>query len=159
MWWNTATLVVALGALIISILAYGAQRRQADFALALRLHTDLATGEVARARDVLGTVVHSGMRTDKVDLVEERAAYFTLLWSVERVQAGRRTIDQGWFRRRPLEFLDQLVRWHVEYWAAHQQEVKQALEAGLGSKIDDSQARDAFHGLVAAVAGPGPRSE
>jgi hypothetical protein len=99
------------------------------------------------------------MRTDKVDLVEARAAYFTLLWSVERVQAGRRTIDRGWFRRRPLEFLDQLVRWHVEYWAAYQQEVKQALEAGLGSKIDDSQARDAFHGLVAAVAGPSTQSE
>lgn len=153
MWWNAASIVVAGGALIISIMAYGTQRRQADFALALRLHTDLTTGEVAQARDILGAIVHNGMRTDQVDLAEARAAYFTLMWSMERVAAGRLTIDQGWFRRRPLRFLDRLVGWHIAYWADHRQQVKEALEAGLATEIHDKHVRVAFDRLTTAVVG------
>jgi hypothetical protein len=70
-----------------------------------------------------------------LDLGEARTAYFTLLWSVERVAAGRLTIDQGWFRRRRPRFLDQLVSWQVAYWADHRQQVKEALEAGLAAEI------------------------
>jgi hypothetical protein len=150
---SVVSIMIAGGTLMFSVITYGMQRTQADFALALRLHTDLTTGEVAQARDILGTIVHTGMRTDQVDLAEARAAYFTLMWSLERIEAGRRTIARGWFGRRALRFLNELVDWHVAYWADNRQPVKEALEAGLGAEIDDEEVRAGFDSLVIAVTG------
>ncbi|MFD7283902.1 hypothetical protein ACFV80_44680 [Streptomyces sp. NPDC059862] len=115
-----ATLVISIVSLCTSIAVFCWQRQHGDFDLARLLHADLTGGEVAKTRDVLGTLVHSpGSIRDDV-LPEVRTAYFTLLWCFERLYAGRRAIqDGGTANCRPLRFLDRLTSSQLAYWAVN----------------------------------------
>ena len=140
--------MLSVGALGISIAAFGRQRRQEDFGLARELHSDLTTGEVARAREDLGTLVHDGSRIKDEDLPRVRTAYFTLLWCFERIYAGRCAIaDRRFMRNRPLEFLDRMIRWQVGYWAENMDEARSELGRRLGVQISDESSREALAAL------------
>ncbi|MFJ8535462.1 hypothetical protein [Streptomyces sp. NPDC093591] len=88
--------MISIVSLCTSIAVFYWQRWHGDFDLARILHADLTGGEVAKARDLLGTLVHSPGSFRDDGLPEARTAYFTLLWCFERLYVGRqrpRTLD------------------------------------------------------------------
>ncbi|MDB4897080.1 MAG: hypothetical protein JWN15_3342 [Firmicutes bacterium] len=150
--WTGIATVVSLLAFATAAAAHVRQRRAEDFRLARDLHVDLTTGEVAKAREVLGTLVHDGSRIKDEDIPRVRTSYFTLLWCFERIYAGRCAIADGWtFGNRPLRFLDRLVVWQVEYWAENLGPAKEALEARLGVQLSDGKSRLALDALNQAI--------
>lgn len=153
--WTGASAVVALIALAVSVAAFFVQRKYGDFELARTLHADLTTGDVARAREDLGTLVHDPQRINEGDLLRVRASYFTLLWCFERIYAGRCTIASRsrHARRRPLRFLDSMIRWQLEYWAGNLPQVRTELERRLGSPLSDSRSLEGFEALKREVLG------
>ncbi|SDP62095.1 hypothetical protein SAMN04487981_12933 [Streptomyces sp. cf386] len=148
---EVVTLVISIVSLCTSISVFYWQRRHGDFDLARLLHADLTGGEVAKARDVLGALVHTpGSIRDDV-FPEVRTAYFTLLWCFERLYAGRRAIqDGGTASRRPLRFLDRLISSQLAYWAVNLPRVRGELERRLGP-IEDEQSLWAFEELKRSV--------
>lgn len=86
------------------------------YELVRRLHEDLTTGEVLRARSVLGHVVHSKhVIGAAVPLRDALDAYFSLLWCFERIHAGHRVVAasqasgaQAFFRH--------LFQCHIDEW-------------------------------------------
>lgn len=150
--WAAISAAVSLLALGAAVAVYWGQRQQADFALARSLHADLTTGEVAKAREDLGTLVHDPRLIADAELPRVRTSYFALLWCFERVYAGRRTIAAG--RRasnRPLVFLDEMIGWQVEYWSKNLADVKDELERRLGVSVSDGDSREAFDRLCAEL--------
>ncbi|MEU5316949.1 hypothetical protein AB0G67_09510 [Streptomyces sp. NPDC021056] len=146
--WTGATAVVSLFALGTAIAAYRRQRRSEDFKLARDLHSDLTSGEVARAREDLGTLVYDGSRIADDDLPRVRNSYFAVLWCFERIYAGRCAIADGWFfENRPLKLLDRLVGWQVRWWSENVGDVKEVLEDRLGVPLSDGNSRLALEAL------------
>ena len=83
-----ATLIGSIGALATAAIAYAIamqlktrERRQAIASI----HFDLTTGEVASARDAIGTVLYGG-GLDKAREQEAIAALFRLYWAIQRAE-------------------------------------------------------------------------
>jgi hypothetical protein len=138
-----STLIALLSA-AVAVLVFLRQRRQSDFELARSLHQDLTSGEVARARDLLGTVHYAGSRTlaDAGAAEAVRAAYFTVLWCFERIHAGRLVLARSPAAR---AFLDELIRWHVAEWWRGLDYVKTALIAHFGELYDADSRKSLDH--------------
>ncbi|WJV51752.1 hypothetical protein [Streptomyces flavofungini] len=148
---GVVTLVISIVSLCTSMAVFYWQRRHGDFDLARMLHADLTTGEVARARDVLGTFIHDPRTLDSEDLRDVRTAYFTVLWCFERLYAGRRAIrDGGAASRRPLRFLDHMISGQVSYWDQNLPWIREELEQHPGG-VHDSESLRAFTELRHAV--------
>ena len=80
-WVNAAcTLAIAAVAGIYALIGIRRDRR----GVWAEIHRDLTTGEVALARDVVGTVIYSGWRARHLPKVELMRALFVLYWGVER---------------------------------------------------------------------------
>ncbi|ALL79945.1 hypothetical protein AD006_32495 (plasmid) [Pseudonocardia sp. EC080610-09] len=172
--------VAALFSAYVAVRAYRISRdasQQHLFELARSLHEDLTTGAVQEARGTLGFVVHSGARLDRTTLPDCMDAYFRLLWSFERVWAGREVIRKAGARGAdkqpsPLGFLDDLVGWHVTEWARNigqrreavaregvtARELRPRLHAAARAGLDDADAFQAFEKLVISVLGTWPAS-
>jgi hypothetical protein len=149
---DVATIVstmLAAGALAVSISAFRGQRRREDFELARSLHEDLTSGEVALARDRLGTLVRSEGSLDPEEKRQAMTAYFTLLWCFERIDIGRQTLATR-PSKRPRQFLINSIRWHVEEWAEMLPEVRRRL-ADSPDELDDQDSRKALDRLAEAV--------
>jgi hypothetical protein len=164
--------------LVTSALAYQAQRRRLWLDLARSLHHELTTGEVAEARDPLGTLVYAD-DSSKVDPEVGRTAYFTVLWCFERIWAGREAIIRDYRpsepriiraflscldrvapqrsqvlrdrRRQPLRFLDELIAWHVETLGYVLPIAKAELGKRLGDRISDGSSLRGLTKLMQAV--------
>lgn len=150
--WAAVSAVAAVLALSAAVAVYLAQRQREDFSLACSLHADLTGGEVAQAREALGTLVNDPDRIDEDDLPRVRTSYFTILWCFERIEAGRRSLSAGWkVGNRPVAFLDEVVGWQVEYWHKNLPAVKAELEHRLGMPISDDRSRAAFERLSRAL--------
>lgn len=148
---DVATLMISIVSLCTSMAVFYWQRRHGDFDLARVLHTDLTSGEVAKARDLLGTLLRSPDAVGDDALPGVRTAYFTVLWSFERLYAGRRAIeDGGTASRRPLRFLDRLINWPLAYWSENLPRVREILEQRLGP-VEDDHSLHAFEELKRAV--------
>ncbi|WP_210594300.1 hypothetical protein [Streptomyces sp. GESEQ-35] len=144
---EAVTLVISIVSLSTSIAVFYWQSRHGDFDLARLLHADLTSGEVAKARDLLGTLLHSPNSMCDDDLPDVRTAYFTLLWCFERLYAGRRAIqDGGMASRRPLRFLDRLISGQLTYWSLNLPRVRDELQQRMGP-IEDEQSMWAFEEL------------
>ncbi|MGW0423284.1 hypothetical protein [Streptomyces sp. NPDC003015] len=151
---NAVTLVISLVSLCTSMTVFYWQRRHGDFDLARLLHADLTSGEVAKARDLLGTLLHSPGSFEPCNLPQARTAYFTVLWCFERLYAGRRAIeDGGTASRRPLRFLDLLITEQLTYWSVNLPRVRDELQQQLGT-LDDAQSVWAFEELKRTVLSP-----
>jgi hypothetical protein len=149
---DVATIVstlLAAGALAVSIAAFRGQRRREDFELARSLHEDLTSGEVAQARNRLGTLVRSEGSLGPDQRRQAMTAYFTLLWCFERIDIGRQTLAAR-PSQRALHFLINSIRWHVEEWAEMLPEVRRRLADG-SKEPDDGDSMNAFVKLVKAV--------
>jgi hypothetical protein len=148
---GVATLMISIVSLCTSMAVFYWQRRHGDFDLARVLHADLTSGEVAKARDLLGTLLHAPDTVADDVLPDIRTAYFTVLWCLERLYAGRRTIkDGGAASRRPLKFLDRLISGPLAYWSDNLPRVREVVEQRLGP-IEDDQSVQAFEELKLAV--------
>jgi len=148
---NAVTLVISIVSLSTSIAVFYWQRRHGDFDLARLLHADLTSGEVAKARDLLGTLLHSPNSVAADDLPHVRTAYFTVLWCFERLYAGRRAIeDGGTASRRPLRFLDLLISGQLTYWSANLPRIRDELQQRLGP-LEDTHSVWAFEELKRTV--------
>lgn len=141
----SSTLIALLSA-TVAILVFRRQRRQADFELARSLHQDLTSGDVAHARDLLATLHYPGSRVldDPAGAEAIRSAYFTVLWSFERVHAGRQVLANAPAAR---TFLDDLIRWHVAEWWQRLDDVKAILVAHFAG-LDDTESRRSLDQLV-----------
>jgi hypothetical protein len=52
------SLAISVGSLLVAWAAFRVQRRRTNMELARSLHFDLTSGEVAKARETLGTIVY-----------------------------------------------------------------------------------------------------
>lgn len=169
-WLSAAVAVVS--ATVAVYAAYWARRSargtfaHTAYELARTLHTDITTGDSARARDVLehfrsGTRYHE-MGSDGLpptaQTQEVLEAYFTLLWSFERILIGRRSLtrQQAWNDTSPaVAFLDDLLAWHLKRWAERWPTVRAALRApGRVPDLRDHDSLGSFCDLVEEVTGP-----
>ncbi|MEV6105687.1 hypothetical protein AB0M28_13365 [Streptomyces sp. NPDC051940] len=144
-------MAISIVSLCTSMAVFYWQRRHGDFDLARILHADLTSGDVAKARDLLGTLLHSPDSFRDDALPDVRTAYFTVLWSFERLYAGRRAIeDGGAASRRPLKFLDRLISRPLAHWSENLPRVRAVLVQRLGP-VEDDQAMQALVDLKRAV--------
>lgn len=163
------SLAVSVGSLLVALAAFRVQRRKANMELARSLHFDLTSGEVAKARETLGTIVYdreviaSGDKASRrARFVEARTDYFTLLWCFERIWAGRETIaadGRAGTGGVACRYLDRIMSWHVRSWAKDLPVVRQVLELGLGGQLEDEESCVAFGDLCGALLPPGQRLE
>lgn len=146
--------IVALGAAAFAAYQARIQHRREDFELARALHADLTTGSVAEARDLLGTVTFTGAAPPGHDADAVRRAYFTLLWSFERIDGGRTSMTKRHHRseskRDAVDFLDKLIDWHVRFWNSDSgfKRVRDWLADELGGPVDDKESFAAFERLA-----------
>ncbi|MEZ0108467.1 hypothetical protein ABH920_002468 [Catenulispora sp. EB89] len=146
--------IVALGAAGFTALQARVQHRREDFELARALHTDLTTGLVADARALLGTVTFTDAASPGHDVGDVRRAYFTLLWSFERIEGGRSSMTDR--HRRPkdkpdaVDFLDKLINWHVRFWNSDSgfPKIRDWLADELGDPVSDKDSVAAFERLA-----------
>lgn len=158
--------IVALGAAGFAAYQARVQHRREDFELALALHADLTTGPVAEARDLLGTVTSTDAAPPGHDVGDVRRAYFTLLWSFERIDGGRSSMAKRHRRSKDkadaVDFLDKLIAWHVRFWNSDSgfKKVRDWLAGELGHAVDDKESVAAFERLARhfpeALAQPDP---
>lgn len=163
------SLVVAAGSLLLALAAFKVQRRRTNMEVARTLHFDLTTGEVAKARESLGTITRDRQvltsgdpAARKARFVDARTDYFTLLWCFERIWAARLAITDDEGREgqgAACRYLDQLVGWHVRNWARDLPVVKNVLELELASRIQDQDSSLAFGKLSGALLTPQDRSD
>jgi len=145
--------VVAVAAVLVAVVVYLGGSQRSDFEIARTLHLDLTSGEVARARDLLGVLMHgTAAQISRLDKSDARTAYFTLLWCFERILNGRRALVQGKLlrrRSRAVRFLDEALAWHLDYWAVGVDLIRAPLTAILGEEVDDKDSRLALAALLA----------
>jgi hypothetical protein len=163
------SLVVSVSSVLVALAAFRVQRRRTNMELARSLHFDLTSGEVAKARETLGTIVYDREAmiprnevSRKARFVEARTDYFTLLWCFERISAGRVTItadDRAGTGGPACRYLDRIIGWHLRSWAKDLPVVRQVIELELGVQLDDEDSCAAFGDLCGALLTPGQRSE
>jgi len=158
---------VAFASLLLSLAAFKVQQRRTNMELARSLHHDLTSGEVAKARESLGTITRdttvapSDRAERRTWYVRARTDYFTLLWCFERIWAGRKAIIADYrtgAASRPCRYLDNLIGWHVRNWAFDLPVIRQILNNELGSEpaedddgVLDRDSSMAFRKLSAEV--------
>jgi hypothetical protein len=151
----TVSATVAVIAVAIAWYTHAQQRRQSHLALAIALHHDLTSGEVAAARDLLGRLIYNAETVKDVATEDLMAAYFTVLWCFERVSAGERSMREH--NRRladrsrttpPLRFLYDCIHWHVHEAHRYRNQVRSALTQRLGKAPDDALSISAVAHLV-----------
>lgn len=95
---------------------------------------DLTTGEVVQARvNLIAYLRHPGESSE--ELVQGTlASYYVLLWCFERILTGRRVLSRSrkWNPSLPaVQFLDALVKWHVETWDEDLPAIRRRLSSDL----------------------------
>ena len=144
--------MIPVAAVLVAVIVFLAGSRRSDFEIARTLHLDLTSGEVARARDLLGVLMHgTRAQISCLDKTDVRSAYLTLLWCFERILNGRRALVQGKLlrrRSRAVQFLDEALAWHLDYWAVAVDLVRPPLTALLGQEVDDKDSRSALSALL-----------
>lgn len=109
-------LALAIAATVATVLSVLISRRVAEHEFrqaSLLILQDLTTGEVATARDVVGTFMYGDdgavRRLSRSDVMR---SYYVLLWCVERVAAGYRALDTAGGDGTTQAFC-QSVDWHA----------------------------------------------
>lgn len=183
--WSTSILgLFAGGAALISAaagLASVATARRALgqqlYELARATHQDLTSGDVAAARDRLGTLVRArrrlwsgppepnstwdsevrkayDLRGDGEAMDRWRRDWFTLLWCFERVHAALVLLAQtppelvAAGQQSPRDFLADLVRTQVRFLNTDAADIRAALEEHYRDRVDDGESTSAFRELV-----------
>jgi hypothetical protein len=130
---------------------------QAHFQLALSLHHDLTTGEVAAARDKLGGIQH-GNEPEKgeVSVADGIVSYFAVLWCFERIHAGEKSLRSHSRRLQDdetkitpaLRCMYDSIWWHVNEWNRDHGVIHAELQRRLGKEIEDQDSVPKLHELA-----------
>ncbi|MFE6162723.1 hypothetical protein ACFQ7F_27835 [Streptomyces sp. NPDC056486] len=147
---TTALLVAVISACIAAYTTRGNSAR-AGFELARTLFTNLTTGDAATARSSLERYKR-GTGSDDPDKVLDH--YFTLLWQLEQIHAGRQSLIRQQRlngTRAVVRYLDEMVNWHVIEWANRWLEIRTKLEADRHEQIDDEHALHVFCQLLESI--------
>ncbi|WP_346619645.1 hypothetical protein [Blastococcus montanus] len=149
---ESVSAIAAVLALGVAAIVYWGQRYQSHMEIARLLHLDLTSGEVAMARELLGTLRYGNEAARaQIDPAASLTAYFTLLWCFERIRAGRVCLLSGLGRLgrpRAVRYLDDLLQWHLVEWQAGLPIVRQRIGERIGSPVDDGQSALAFERLL-----------
>ena len=144
--------LTAVAAVLVAVMVYVGQSRRTDFEIARTLHLDLTSRQVARARELLGTLRYGSTGEISVlDPKETLTAYFTLLWCFKRFLYGRRALSKGKLLRRrtsAVRFLDDALAWHLVEWKVGAGVAKARLTSLLGHDVDDDDSRQALTALL-----------
>ncbi|WP_394554616.1 hypothetical protein ACDF64_07830 [Agromyces sp. MMS24-JH15] len=84
-----ATWIGSVGAIVIAIvagIAAGQIRRRERRQALVDLHAILTSGEIAAARNTIGTLLYSRTRRTRPTRLESIEAYFQLVWAVQRAR-------------------------------------------------------------------------
>ncbi|MDL9978602.1 hypothetical protein [Microbacterium candidum] len=86
------TLIAGASAAIAFVMLRRRERRQA----LTDLHASLTSGETARARNTIGTLLYSNEAGDQPTRTESIEAYFALIWALQRARNVFRTYSLYW---------------------------------------------------------------
>lgn len=99
--------------------------------IAADLHRDLTTGEVAEARDVIGSWIYQDSSTAPRSIdATVRHSYYVLLWAFERLSTGVQVLKVSQ-RKEALNILRDSAKWHVLEIAANLNELHHAESSNL----------------------------
>ena len=109
------TLVLGLAATVISIAAFVQSARVAkreSYGAARDILTDLTTGEIAHARDVIGILRHGGEAAWKgLDYSDVINQYYVLEWALERAGYGFQGLRPAGHQVQ--DSMRKAIRWHI----------------------------------------------
>lgn len=171
MGWDEWSVVAGLGsaalavaAVAVALTAFQSERRRARWENARALHHDLTTGEVAAARNRMGRLHYgsysnSPLSTAEAETEMDLQAYYTLLWCFERINAGRESLVRA-SNKLPsdgaVEYLEDLIRWHVAEYACGFRRARNALATRTGNPLSDKQSQAGFSELASQLLGQQP---
>ena len=112
---TVGTLVLGLAATVISIAAFLQSSRIAkreSYVVARDILTDLTTGEIAHARDVIGILRHGGEAAWKgLDYSDVINQYYVLEWALERAGFGFQGLRPAGHQVQ--DSMRKAIRWHI----------------------------------------------
>ncbi|MER7577706.1 hypothetical protein [Streptomyces sp. NPDC126514] len=154
---GVSSTVLALVAVAVALVAFRSEHQRARFEGARALHHDLTTGEVAAARKIVGSLHYGdfGFTPSPADLSQALTSYFTLLWCFERIEAGRTSLVRGIARGErsddAVEYLDDLVAWHVAEYACGFAIARRKLSEVSAEEVSDADSASGFGRLLLAL--------
>lgn len=86
------TVIAGVTALFGFVTLHRRERKQA----LTELHSSLTSGETAQARNTIGTLLHAQDEADRPARLESIAAYFSLIWAVQRARNVFRIYSLEW---------------------------------------------------------------
>jgi len=92
--WVSTTFTVVTG--VAAVFVYVRLRRRDRRQALTDLHVSLTTAETAVARNTIGTLLYSTDRRDTPPRLECIAAYFALIWAIQRARNVFRTFGLPW---------------------------------------------------------------
>lgn len=106
------------------------------------LQADLTTGEVAAARNVIGTWLYGPHdRHSQIEEGELIQAYYTVAWAIERLAAGRSALGVLRFDdRRTIAAFDDRIRWHVQEQARNLKTVAERVQMDNAEVVNSLRA-------------------
>ncbi|MFD4475869.1 hypothetical protein ACFWPU_07110 [Streptomyces sp. NPDC058471] len=151
----------ALGAATLAAYTARGNSTRASFDLALALYSDLTSKETARSRSILESYRRGNAPTEQAhsDVMDH---YFALLWQFEKIYAGREALQRQKLLNGSapaVQYLDDMIDWHVAEWAARWLDIHTLLQAQLppDDTLDDRHTLQTFCKLAdhfRSAAGP-----
>lgn len=136
---------VALGAALLSWRAARGTDTRNAFDLARSLYNELTSDKATASRSALEFYRRAESRSGQ-QTAEILDHYFALLWRFEHVLAGRESLE-GQRRlngtRPKIDYLDRMIKWHVEEWAARWQGLRDQIKEHIPN-LDDHHSLEKF---------------
>ncbi|MCQ1954146.1 hypothetical protein [Arthrobacter sp. zg-Y238] len=109
---------------------------------AASLQADLTTGEVAAARNVIGSWLYGPhVRHSQIEESELIQSYYTVAWAIERLAAGRSALGVLRFSdRRTIATFDKRIKWHVQEQARNLKILAQHIKMDNGDLLQSLNA-------------------
>lgn len=151
--WNALSTCAAVLAAGLAWTVFRTQSRYAGYELARLLHQELTNGEAARCRLVLQAYLEDETVDGEAAAREILATYFSLLWTFERILAGRRSLvrQQPWAATKPaVRLLDSMIGWHLGHWLEDLPSLRDKLRRNL-PELHDTYSYTSFDDLVEEV--------
>ena len=158
---SVASATLALAAIAIAVRTHQTEHRRSRFETARSLLQELNSGETVAVRHNIAPLHYGHQHGIIPDLSDENqvrlyfAAYYTMLWCFERVEAGRTSLIAGRLGRGHdpvIEYLDKRLAWHVaEFACAFPKAREQLATTALDGAVKDRDSVKGFLRLLSAL--------
>jgi hypothetical protein len=167
--WNQWSAVAGLSSAALAVAAVGiamrahrTEHRRSRFETARSLLHELTAGESAVARNYVARLHYGSFNSGTIPDLSTAAqadlyfaSYYMMLWSFERVEAGRTSLIAGGRadgRDEVIQYLDERLAWHVaEYACAIPQARARLGIAAHGAAVKDRDSVAGFLRLLSAL--------